>query len=809
MARLLTSAPGWTPHLAPLVPGWGVWRHVGLRAAGFPAELIAFISQPESADAADALLRREDELRRGWRKPGAVRAGTAEERARLVAALAQDAARVTEALGNAARMPALREAVVWQNRSALANALDPLIRRAGEPVTKDTREKQELVAKYLTRYCLKNDTIGFFGPMGWGWIDPDASGLAVDPGPGLVAQRYTRFEHWCIDALAERLSADARLRPWFLPRRLPFVRIEGTRAYPLMGQPVELGAASARALALSTGELTAQQIIASLQADPALGVSGEAEVLALLREHEGRGWIRWALEIPNIEPYPERVLHRRLEQIDDPALRAEALAPLEDLMAKRDVAARCAGDAEALARALDELNEAFFTHTGAKAQRREGQTYAGRSLLYEDCRRDVTLTLGPDLLRRIGPGLRLLLESARWLTSQLGARYLATFDAAFEALRRGAPSLSLLPFHVSVSKHFPFLSGRSGMYVTPEITTSIVAELQQRWATLLSFGPGERRVQRSSADLADAASQLFAAPGPGWPTARYHAPDLMIAAESAEAIRRGDYLAVLGELHLGINSLESPGLFFLHPREQDLVRALESDMARPRIAPTVPKTRATRSAIVPFASDTVEFSYDATPPWRRPTSVRAISELVIERIDGTLVVRSHDGAFCVHILEFYDWLLSLQFANSLKLLPPQPHSPRVTIDNVVVCHETWRFATKDLPFLRHKDPTERYSAARRWARDHGLPERVFYRASSERKPFFLDLTSTILWKVFSKMAKASEEVTVSEALPDVGALWLVDAQGRRYTSELRMVMVDEQPFRGSPTPPATRAPGPT
>ncbi|HEX7837430.1 MAG TPA: lantibiotic dehydratase, partial [Kofleriaceae bacterium] len=673
-----------------------------------------------------------------------------------------------------------------------------LIRRAGEPSTKDTREKHELVAKYLIRYCLKNDTIGFFGPMGWGWIDPDADALTVEPGPGLLAQRFTRFEHWCIDTLAERLSADPRLLPWMPPRRLPFVRLEGTRLHPLMGAPVELGAASARALALSTGEHTARQVAAALQADPALGISSEAEALALLQEHKTRGWIRWALEVPNVEPYPERPLRRRLESIDDPALRAEALAPLDDLIAKRDAVARCAGDAEALARALDQLNEAFSTHTEARALRREGQTYAGRSLVYEDCRRDVALTFGPDLLRRIGPGLQLLLDSARWLTSQLGARYQATFEAAFDALRAAAPSMSLLPFHLGVSKHFPFTASRAGMYVTPEIARPIIAELQQRWATLLSISPDERRVQRSSADLAGAARELFGAPGPGWPTARYHAPDLMLAASSAEAIRRGDFLAVLGELHMGINTLESPGLFFLHPHQEDLVRALDSDLARPRLAPTVPKDRATRSTIVPFTSRSIEFAYDMSPSWRPPSSVLAASELVVERVDGALAVRSRDGTFCVHILEFYDWLLSFQFTNSLKLLPPRPHTPRVTIDNVVLCHETWRFATKDLPFLHLKDPTERYIAARRWARDHGLPERVFFRASSERKPFFFDLTSPILLKVFSKMAKASEEITLAEALPDVGALWLVDRQGRSYTSELRMVMVDDQAFAVRP-----------
>jgi hypothetical protein len=789
---------GWTEHVAPLVPGWGIWRHVGLRGAGFPAERVAFLAQPDTARAADALIAREDELRAAQSRPSAVRAATAEARARFAGALAADLERVGDALSEAAAMPELREAIVWQNRDALVNGLDSLVRHADEASNRDARKKHELVAKYLTRYCLKNDTIGFFGPMGWGRIDPGAPAVAVRPGRHLIADRMTRFEHWCIDSLAARLSSDPRLRPWLPPRRLPLVRLEGTEAHPVMGAPVALTAASARALSLCTGERPARHIAAALQADAALGVASEADAFAVLGDLERRGWIRWVLEVPNIDPYPERVLRRRLEAIDDPGLRAAALAPLDDLEAKRDAVARSAGDAAALAAALDQLNETFSAYTGAPAHRREGQTYAGRALVYEDCRRDVELTIGDELLRPIGPPLGLLADSARWLTAQLGAVYQAMFDATFDRLRGNAPTVGLLPFHLSVSKHLPFLANRAGMGVTPELARDTIAEFQRRWATLLPLTPGERRVQRSSAELAGPARTLFAADGPGWPTARYFTSDLMIAAQSAEAIRRGDFLAVLGEVHMAINTLESPGPFFLHPRPHELVAALDADLPHARIAPTVPKDRATRATIVPFSSTALELAYDLSLPWRPPSSVRAMCDLVVERLDRSLMVRSRDGEFRIHLLATYDWLLSFQFKGAFKLWPRQTHAPRVTIDNLVIHRETWRFATRDLAFIHLKDPTERYLAARRWARDHGLPERTFFRASSEIKPFVLDLTSPILSKVFCRMARASEEVMLAEILPDVGALWLTDAQGRAYTSEFRMVIVDQQPFRDTP-----------
>jgi hypothetical protein len=30
------------------------------------------------------------------------------------------------------------------------------------------RRREEVIASYWQRYCSKNDTIGFFGPLGWG-----------------------------------------------------------------------------------------------------------------------------------------------------------------------------------------------------------------------------------------------------------------------------------------------------------------------------------------------------------------------------------------------------------------------------------------------------------------------------------------------------------------------------------------------------------------------------------------------------------------------------------------------------------------
>jgi hypothetical protein len=53
----------------------------------------------------------------------------------------------------------------------------------------------------------------------------------------------------------------------------------------------------------------------------------------------------------------------------------------------------------------------------------------------------------------------------------------------------------------------------------------------------------------------------------------------------------------------------------------------------------------------------------------------------------------------------------------------------------------------------------------------------------------------VLVNLFAKNVRQSEaaghsEFTVSEMLPDLDQLWLTDRDGRRYSSELRMIAYD-------------------
>jgi hypothetical protein len=133
------------------------------------------------------------------------------------------------------------------------------------------------------------------------------------------------------------------------------------------------------------------------------------------------------------------------------------------------------------------------------------------------------------------------------------------------------------------------------------------------------------------------------------------------------------------------------------------------------------------------------------------------------------------------------------------MVPPGAHAPRVTIDDLVVSRETWTLAATDPAFADTADESARYLQARAWAAIHGLPRHVFLRFTGERKPIYADLTSLASIDMISRSLRRSRRnagveatVTVTEMLPTPDQAWLADAQGQRYSAELRMVAVDQR-----------------
>jgi hypothetical protein len=769
-----------------------VWRECVLRAAGFPIDGLEPLAAPAYARAADELAaaRRADPSSKA-------------EVARLEAELrdAAERALVEEAavLRGIAADPLFREAVTWQNRDARRWATDPYAgTTAGTKRNNELRQREGTVIRYWQRYCAKNDTIGFFGPVCWATIVDAGEAVEAEPGPTLLRERIVYLERWCVAAYADALAQDPEVRPWLPPRPHPHQFLDKRTVHRPPHPPAELRPADAGVLGLCDGERPAREVARLAVADPELGLRREPDAMLVLESLARQNLVVLEAELP-LELHPERTLRRHLERIDDEPVRARALDGLDRLDHGRAAVAAGAGDVAALEAALDDLGSVFTELTGKAPTHAHGQAYAGRTLVFEDTRRDLDVRIGPPLLEAVGPAVDLLLAGSRWLTGETARAYRDLFRQAYEDELRPGESV------VELGQVWPWLqAGLFGASGRPIDT--VMAEFLGRWSRILQLDVDRRRVQFDSAALRERVAAEFPGGGPGWPGARYQSADLQIDAASVAALNDGEFQVVLGELHTAWNTLETTVFAAQHPDPLRLLGFVTTDLPDPRVLAVVPGDwpRSTgRTVNFLVRDDDLRLGWTPAPPPAKGTLLR-LGELVVDDVGDELHVRTRDGRLTFDPIVLLGSFLSEVVVDAYKtaFTGGGDHVPRTSIDRLVVSRETWRFPLHELGFASAKDEVQRFAGARAWRLEQDLPEHVFAGFAHETKPFGVDFRSPAQVQALAASVRAGirkgdpeGRVVISEMLPAPEGAWVPDGQGRTYVSELRLQFVDPEPFR--------------
>jgi hypothetical protein len=740
-----------------------LWREFVLRGAGMPARWADELAAPP--------------ILRTMARAGGDDFGTTYEEA---------AREVTIRLQRLTRNPRFRAAVTLQHHRLVENWLTPF---CGTPVparrNRNWRVRTAVLSRYVQRYCMKNETIGFFGPVAWGEVAGDG-GLACAPGNRLIRSHTTHFEGWAIDAVGAALTRRFSLRRWLAPKRNPAVDIDGTVALTPYRPPLELDELDASLISAADGRRTAMELAHEAVW---LGLAEEVDqVLGRLGRLTSRHLLRWDTETP-LGGWPERHLAAQLAMVGDRDTRHAADSELARLTAARDAVHVHLFDPLPLASALADLDRTFVELTGRQAYRRDGETAAGRTLVYCDSRRDVQITIGAELLHSIAPALSLVLRSARWYTRQVAAGYRAVIASLFdqERARTGSDDvpLSTLTFLLG-----PHLVGTG----TATPVTEASAQLRARWDALLEHPTGGQVVRRYSGELAAAVRQEFDCSVPGWTAARYHSPDLLFTTPSATA-PPGTTEVVLGELHVAVNTLDNRALVQQHDEPERLLMQVAADGVGPRVIPVLPKSwRDVSDRTYPppalLIPDYVYWSIGNDPGGAPVDEPYPAAGLSVRRDSRGLRVQSRDNSLDADVIEVLGELLSMIAVNGFAMVEPRPHTPRVMIDNLVVARQTWRIAGAELKAAGGEAGA--FRAAQQLAYAHGLPRRIFVKVDTEAKPMYVDLQSPPLVRCLVQLAARDPDsaMVISEMLPEPTQAWLRDAAGDRYLSEVRMVAVD-------------------
>jgi hypothetical protein len=746
-----------THQLMRLVPladtRWLILTPLAVRSTGFPARLLTEVS--------------------GTRVPDAQR---------LAPELRRSVGRMLEI----AATTAMREALAWQNPRTL-DTFASLARGIDEPGRNaKRRDREHRLVRYLSRYCGKTETIGFFGPLCWAGIGGDGH-IRQRPGDSLIRRRAVFAEPWSVRALALALVADPRIGPWFPLRiRTQYAVCEGRLVRPRQA-PVTLSSTQAAVLALCDGERLRHDVVAA--ASRVLGVA-PSEVDSCVSEMEHQRWVVTDGNIP-LDPCALAVLRRRVAAIRDGAARAAAEARLDRYCRSLAAVGEAAGDADDVRRAQEALVTTFQELTGTAAARSAGQMYAGRGLAYEDCLRDLDVDLGQGFVRRLADALPAVLTISRWLTWATAQAYESHFATAWRDGRpRGLDAV-----------WFEALTAFFGSRRRP--VDGVLEEFRRRWRRLLAEATVRRDGAYEPAGFREGVERLFAAPRPGWRSAAVHSPDIQVCAADAAAVRSGDYSLVLGEVHVGSPTITGP--VFEWPFGGYSMSAFLQSLTGPRHVPVFPESWSRNTGRTkPFQPVPGDVLYAFDDVEGAPPGTVSVATVTVTAAGGAVTVVLPDGAE-VPFAEFFGFFLSGVVIDAWRHLARAAHTARVTVGGLTLLRESWRSDVGSAPFLTARGEQERHDGVQVWRRELGLPDAVYVSLSGEPKPFLVDFrapASVLSFVAAARAAlrrpRASGEVGLSEALPTPEQAWVVDADGERYLGEIRLMVLDgraDRPLR--------------
>jgi hypothetical protein len=650
------------------------------------------------------------------------------------------------------------------------DALDRYLReKPGQQQSKAAPRFERRLAMYVQRFCAKNETQSFFGPINYATLAPDhLDTIRIQRSELPLRQRVTFASQWLAESLAAKIGEEPALRPFLRPRRGTLCYLQdGSLHFPGVRKSLALEEKTARLFALADGRLTLQSLAARLQ-EPWMQ---SWERVHMLCQH--RALLAHIL-IPPDSAQPLASLTEWLQELpDNLACRHRWLAVIQDL-------ATCI---EALAHAgltqrrmlVERLEASFVQAVGGEARRAGGSMYADRLLFFEECLGDLEECrlggiLADQIVQRLQPVLDLAYQYARLRAER-------DLTLAQQVLRQLAPSRrGGIPFLA----YLQALAKGQGEHTThePDALDRFITRLQEMVSEL-----NDGHISRlRSTDL-----PLASLP-PG-EAALCTSLDLMIAASDQDSLARGAFQLVLGEMHPYPLLWVFPTAYFASQGQTAWHHALWQELQGLCGNPLPAQPGFTRKTKI--------FPYQLPGPTlelrpRYPTCDALPAALVtIHEHNSGLCLQAQGQQFRLYApitrrAHGLDPLAALSFpALDLPLISLGAHTPRIEIDQVVYQREQW-VIEKDLPGDRADKEFALFLATWRWKERLGLPDEVFVRATHEPKPVLIDFTGILSVELLDMLARQSERLVLTEMWPDTRHLWLRGAEGR-HPCEFRLL----------------------
>ena len=282
----------------------------------------------------------------------------------------------------------------------------------------------------------------------------------------------------------------------------------------------------------------------------------------------------------------------------------------------------------------------------------------------------------------------------------------------------------------------------------------------------------------------------------------YPSADLQLAAESVEAIARGEYQWVLAELHPPVALLHH-GFHWSCPDKPELSAALASTVfGKPNFHFGFYAADFTATTAVTLPDTLPELTYfvaaqRGAPHWRTISSSE--TEVYVDQTSGDVCLRrigtqEYLGSFA------RAWLIPLGFHPFQFGMAP--HMPRLRCGKTIVQRQAWVVREEELGAGDFTGVSrDLVLAIERLRGARNLPRYVYVRPTEQAlrrsgaegrdkdtKPVFVDLQSYLFLEIFHRWLTKWNELEVTEMLPPPDQLLWREPDGRR-TFELRTLIV--------------------
>ncbi|MFP2931148.1 lantibiotic dehydratase [Pyxidicoccus sp. 3LG] len=650
--------------------------------------------------------------------------------------------------------PAIQEAVFLSSPAMFDNVWSRYLKGGERPDTSDARRVERQVYTYLQRFCAKNETTSFFGPISYGERTAE-DGFDVRAVPSGDTRRRTFFSFWAVTELARAVGRERALRP-HLPLRLnPLFTVTPGRA---LCAPLKLD------VPLSP---QAEALLAVLR-DHATPVEAAKHLGIAVEDVERRAvpLVKSALLLWGLPFRPNDF--GTFESVRDAVAALPESEPRSRWLARLDTLAGLRADFEKAdldgRRELLPRLEACFTEvTGKPARRGEGQVYADRLILYEEASSPFRLRFGA----RFTTELEAALTGALELSAAYGEKVQRGFrEQVRDALGTDEQPLDLLDYAVRLRPDTV-----SGSRFSPVPPVQLESDAARTRALPVDFL------------------------GTSTPGGRYALPDVCLAAK-----RDGTgFEVMLARVHHHL--LLWSWLSAFQPERTRYAsvasRWLDADPSAKGLVGLSIRRRNKGFYVYPgrrlvySVSDVLDVEEGALTPG--DVKVRPTPE-------GPVLVDGKGERLHLYLPldDFSSYPPFAALAHPQVLHAPLrtkgSHLPRLSVGGAVYQRERW-----ELPSASLAKPTgfDLFLAIQRERRAGGWPRFVFMRSSKERKPYLIDTASPFAVDLLSHLAREAERLSVEEMYPAPEQLWLKDARGR-YTCELRMQFT--RWTRGTPVP---------